>query len=70
MKITISDKPITGHDHLQVFADGRPIGYKGLVSGKLGLIYCPACDRENYAMNVSSGQCTWCGWDLNKEAAK
>jgi hypothetical protein len=27
---------------------------------------CPECKRENYALNVLSGICTWCGWDVNK----
>ena len=41
--------------------------------GKLGnlfLVRCFACDpahgRENYAINVSSGICTWCGWHEKK----
>lgn len=31
-------------------------------NGKLYLVRCPRCDRENWAMYVSSGQCAWCGW--------
>ena len=34
--------------------------------GKAYLIRCPECDRDNYAFNVASGICTWCGYDLNK----
>lgn len=34
-------------------------------NGKLYLIRCPECKRENYAMNVSSGICAWCGFDGN-----
>ena len=33
--------------------------------GKAYLVLCPKCHRENYAMNVSVGICTWCGYDLN-----
>ena len=36
--------------------------------GKIYLVRCPKCGRENYAPNVSSGICTWCGFDANKEA--
>lgn len=32
----------------------------------VGLIKCPKCKRENWAMAVSSGQCCWCGYDVNK----
>lgn len=27
------------------------------------LTRCPKCKKENYVMNVSSGICTWCGYD-------
>ena len=32
------------------------------------LIRCPKCHKENYALNVASGICTWCGFDINAEA--
>lgn len=35
------------------------------------LIRCPKCGEENYALNVITGICTWCGFNgrelLNKE---
>lgn len=31
-------------------------------AGKLYLVRCRVCDRENYAPAVASGQCAWCGW--------
>lgn len=31
--------------------------------GNLFLVRCPACHRENYGPNVSSGQCSWCNWE-------
>jgi ribosomal protein L37E len=34
---------------------------------KVYLTCCPKCGLENYAMNVSSGFCTWCGYDGNKD---
>jgi len=36
-------------------------------NGKVYLQYCPKCGLENYAMNVSLGICTWCGYDGNKD---
>ena len=32
-------------------------------SGTLLLIRCPKCGKENYALQVSSGICSWCGFD-------
>ena len=31
------------------------------------LIRCPKCKRRNYAPNVVTGVCTWCGFDVNKK---
>lgn len=28
---------------------------------------CPKCGKENYILNVLTGICTWCGYDINKE---
>ena len=43
--------------------------------GRLYLVRCFACapnhGRENYALAVASGYCSWCGWndaDLASEA--
>ena len=33
--------------------------------GKTYCIQCQKCGRENYAMNVTTGICTWCGEDHN-----
>ena len=30
------------------------------------LLRCPKCGRENWAMNVSAGFCTWCGYDAHE----
>jgi len=35
--------------------------------GSIGLIICPKCQRENYALNVALGYCTWCGYNANKD---
>jgi ribosomal protein L37E len=37
------------------------------INGKLYLVRCHKCGKENYALNVSSGQCAWCGWSETKE---
>jgi len=34
-------------------------------NGKTYCIRCQKCGRENYAMNVTTGICTWCGEDHN-----
>lgn len=33
---------------------------------ELLLLRCPKCGKENYAMNVLSGICTWCGYDAHE----
>ena len=30
--------------------------------GRLYLVRCYACNKENYAPAVSSGTCAWCGY--------
>lgn len=32
-------------------------------SDTLLLIRCPKCGRENWAPQVASGTCAWCGYD-------
>lgn len=36
-------------------------------NGILHLVHCFKCKRENYALNVSLGVCTWCGWKEEEE---
>ena len=31
------------------------------------LVRCPDCHKENYAVNVLNGICTWCGFDINDD---
>lgn len=40
-------------------------GYKARDEDRIGLIRCPKCEAENYAMSVASGQCAWCGFNAN-----
>lgn len=38
--------------------------------GRPFLVVCPKCGKENWAMAVASGVCTWCGYsvpNLDKE---
>lgn len=41
-------------------------GYSFMTEKGWFLMKCHACKRENYALNVATGICTWCGWDDNK----
>lgn len=72
--IVITPKDVT-HDSddvrwLNESAEHVGYGYipksKGKRLSKISLIRCPACHRENYAMNVPSGFCTWCPFDANE----
>ena len=38
--------------------------------GKFYMVRCPKCNKENYAPAVSTGQCAWCGYVLNRLADK
>ena len=31
-------------------------------NGKLYLVRCPKCEKENYSIAVAQGGCAWCGW--------
>jgi hypothetical protein len=44
--------------------------YGFISNDRLYLIRCPKCQLENYALNVASGFCTWCGYDGNKDEEK
>jgi len=66
-KITV-EKTSKHYDADNVFVRGTYVGYKGKVGGKYGLVRCPFCRRENYAMMVSVGICASCNFDLNKLA--
>ncbi len=38
--------------------------------GKLFLVRCYVCGRENAGGVVASGTCAWCGWKEDKQDAK
>ncbi len=54
------------HDSDNVFLMGKHKGfaYLGRKNKNLGLMRCPECGKENYAMSVSSGECAWCDFDV------
>ena len=39
--------------------------YGFISNDRLYLTRCPKCGLENYALNVASGICSWCGYDGN-----
>lgn len=40
-------------------------GFRAKDSGKVHIIRCPACHKENYAIIRATGRCAWCGLDAN-----
>ena len=54
------------YDSDDVIWDNRGSGYRSKKDGRLHVVRCPKCSRENYAMAVSEGSCAWCGFDPNK----
>jgi hypothetical protein len=56
------------NQHHVIWVDLRGNKYgKGILTlkDKIYLLKCPACHKENCAINVSSGICTWCPFDAN-----
>ena len=41
-----------------------------IADGKVYLVRCPKCERENYAPAVATGQCAWCGHKATPEDAR
>lgn len=49
------------------FVDDREVAFsmKGVFfdeKGRAYLVICPKCGKENWAMAVATGVCTWCGY--------
>ena len=44
---------------------GKGVGYKDDQTGKICMIRCFKCGKENYAPTVATGNCAWCGHDAN-----
>lgn len=45
----------------------KNLSNKNFISrGVVYLVRCPKCEKENYAPNVASGVCTWCGLNGNE----
>jgi len=38
--------------------------------GKLFVVRCEACGRENWAPAVATGLCAWCGWQEARKERK
>lgn len=38
--------------------------------GTICMIRCLDCGRENWAMAVAAGHCTWCGYNPNSTVAR
>lgn len=72
-KIQIYDTDKRCHDVRWLDNDKQQVGYGYIVKDEAGkyiphinVIRCPACRLENYALNVTSGFCTWCPFEANK----
>ena len=47
-------------------ARGNGTGYLSDADGRVCMVRCFECGRENYVMAVSSGYCAWCGYNANE----
>lgn len=57
------------HDSNDVWWEHKGVkvgyGYQAKDDKTFGLIRCPECMKENYGLAVSSGVCSWCGFNAN-----
>lgn len=57
------------HDDVRFIVDGeqKGFGFKARLPDDqtIALIKCPLCNRENYALAVSSGQCSFCEFNTS-----
>lgn len=60
---TIKYRP-WNHNERGIELNGKYVGYETKL-GSVGLQRCPECSKENWAIAVTSGRCSWCGWDLS-----
>ena len=70
MKIKISDISDVKYGYENIYIDGKMVGYIGKNDLKVGMMKCPKCDKENWAMAVAGGSCAWCQFDLKKIVAE
>lgn len=71
MQISIRVNPQNyDHDDVSFYTDdGEQLNGHGFLprdgDQTIGLVRCPVCQKENYALNVSTGTCYACGFDAN-----
>lgn len=55
-------------NHVVWLRNGRAVGsgYQGKSDGRLHVMRCPECSKENYALTVAQGPCAWCGFNPNE----
>lgn len=51
----------------EVAGQFKGFGYLVKADKTIGLIRCPKCETENYALSVSAGVCAFCGFDVNEQ---
>ena len=66
MKIEVKINPASW-DHDSVHLGEKGYAYISKDRQRLGLVRCPECEKENYALAVSSGQCGWCPYQVKME---
>ena len=72
VKIVVEKSP-EGYDHdsVRFDVDGKIKGF-GFIPRKrygdqtIALQKCPLCEKENYALSIASGQCSWCPFNTNQ----
>lgn len=70
MKLTIKTTP-PGHDADNIYiTNGKKKGFAFITKNKsaIGLVKCPECEQENYALSVMTGECAWCEYQITPDS--
>lgn len=68
MKKLVDWSPDSDYETLKMWQNGKEVEHPNFIAnGKVYLVRCPKCKKENCAMAVPSGICYWCGYDANKK---
>lgn len=60
----------TNNDHLRKIHVDAVLRHRANFiqsDGKVFLLRCPSCERENWSERIATGKCAWCQWSAYRE---
>ncbi len=72
IKLVLHPQPDCEDIDVRFGIDGKEKGFGFTDKDKtyIALVRCPMCEKENYAMNVITGVCSWCGFSTKDALPK